>query len=135
MSDNRNTLQRSLILASLKRLDHPTAEEVYNNLIKDYPNISKATVYRNLNLLYRQGAIGKVMMSDAADKFDVTAEPHFHVRCRKCGGLFDMYKDRFKAYLDSICEHEGFTIEEYDILFKGICPKCKKENKYKVKIK
>ena len=32
----------------MSRKDHPTAETVYANVIKEFPNISLGTVYRNL---------------------------------------------------------------------------------------
>ena len=48
----RNTLQRTAVLNDLKnRSDHPTAEMVYNNVKNEIPNISLATVYRNLRSL------------------------------------------------------------------------------------
>ena len=48
----RNTIQRSLVLEAVNRLHcHATADEVYEEIIKEHPTISKATVYRNLNLL------------------------------------------------------------------------------------
>ena len=42
-------------LASTK--EHPTADMVYTNIRKQYPNISLGTVYRNLNLLVDHGEI------------------------------------------------------------------------------
>ena len=49
---HRHTLQRSLILEAVKELRcHATTDEVYDAIVKKYPNISRGTVYRNLNLL------------------------------------------------------------------------------------
>ena len=48
----RNTIQRTLVLEAVNRLRfHPTAEEIYDDVIREHPHISKATVYRNLNQL------------------------------------------------------------------------------------
>ena len=41
------------------RKDHPTADTVYMNIRKEYPNISLGTVYRNLSLLASMGEIQK----------------------------------------------------------------------------
>ena len=54
----RNTIQRQLVIAAVRFLaDHPTADEVYERITMEYPDISKGTVYRNLNSLvaFKQG--------------------------------------------------------------------------------
>ena len=43
------------------RKDHPTADAVYMNIRKEYPNISLGTVYRNLSLLASVGEIQKII--------------------------------------------------------------------------
>ena len=55
----RNTIQRQLVIAAVRFLaDHPTAEEVYDRITMEYPDISKGTVYRNLNSLVESGLLG-----------------------------------------------------------------------------
>ena len=54
----RNTIQRSIILETVNKLKcHATADEVYNEVARENPHISRSTVYRNLNfcLLYTSG--------------------------------------------------------------------------------
>ena len=54
----RNTIQRQLVISAVRSLsNHPTAEEVYNRIVLDYPDISKGTVYRNLNSLVDSGLL------------------------------------------------------------------------------
>ena len=49
---NRNTIQRSLVLEAVNKLQcHATADQIYAEIVKEHPTISRATVYRNLNLL------------------------------------------------------------------------------------
>lgn len=60
-----NTIQRSLVLDVVNRLkSHATADEVYAEVAATHPNISKATVYRNLNLLSEMGMIRKLEIPD-----------------------------------------------------------------------
>lgn len=54
----------------MTRTDHPTADTVYHQLRKIYPNISLGTVYRNLALLADIGEIQKICTGDGADRFD-----------------------------------------------------------------
>ena len=74
--DRRNTIQRQLVMQAVQGLDHPDAEEVYENVSREHPNVSKGTVYRNLNVLAAQGEILKVETGDGADKFDFRTDEH-----------------------------------------------------------
>ena len=59
------------------RYDHPTAETVYLNIRKEFPNISLGTVYRNLNLLAEIGEILKLSPGIGPDRFDGNPAPPF----------------------------------------------------------
>ena len=72
--ERRNTIQRQLVADAVCRLDHPQAEEVYELVAREHPHISKATVYRNLNLLAEDGTIGKLHLCEGADRFDFRPE-------------------------------------------------------------
>jgi len=79
--DMRNTIQRSLVLEAVKELRcHATADEVYDAIMKIHPNISRGTVYRNLNLLSDTGEIHKVEMPSGADCYDHLCHEHYHAR-------------------------------------------------------
>ena len=67
---------------------HPTADEVYMHVKRDFPNISLGTVYRNLNLLTDIGEAVKISTPDGGDRFDGRTEPHnhflFYGECSDC---------------------------------------------------
>lgn len=88
--NRRNTVQRTLILETVRELtDHPSADEIYINVLKKCPNISKGTVYRNLTLLADEGLIYRVAVANGPDRYDLTAFSHAHLRCRVCGNVYD----------------------------------------------
>ena len=124
----RNTIQRSLVLEAVNRLHcHATADEVYEEIIQEYPTISKATVYRNLNLLSEMGEIRRLEIPGSADRFDHIAGRHFHFICRKCGSLSDV-KLADVSHLNELCEAQtGAQVEECNIFFEGLCKNCIKE--------
>lgn len=121
-----NTIQRSLVLDVVNRLkSHATADEVYAEVAATHPNISKATVYRNLNLLSEMGMIRKLEIPGGADRFDHICKEHCHVKCEKCGRVFDIDIPYIDG-LDNLVENRnGFELTGYDILFRGICPGCR----------
>ena len=62
----------------MTRKDHPTADMVYMNVRKEFPNISLGTVYRNLTLLSDMGELLRLRVGDGVDHFDATTTPHYH---------------------------------------------------------
>ena len=124
---NRNTIQRALVLEAVNTLQcHATADEVYEAIVKEHPTVSKATVYRNLNLLSGMGEIRKMEIPGGPDRFDHRCHDHCHVRCEKCGRVFDVDMEYVSGLEKGIRDTHGFAFTGYDILFRGICPDCRK---------
>ena len=128
----RNTIQKKLVLEAVHQLqNHPTAEEVYKGIIEVYRNISKGTVYRNLNILVEENELIKVLLTDGADRFDHNTFEHNHIKCDVCNRCFDMPQETYTTVDKMICinrelsENSGFIVKGYEILFRGICPRCR----------
>lgn len=103
---------------------HPTADEIYAAVAVNYPNISRATVYRNLKQLAQIGEISEIETPGSADHFDYQLHNHYHVRCVECGRVFDVEMDYISDLEKSIKDARGFKFSGHDLMFKGICPKC-----------
>ena len=88
---------------------HPTADEVYMHVKREFPNISLGTVYRNLNLLTDIGEAVKITTPNGGDRFDGRIEPHNHFLCTKCGRLLDLELD-----MQSIEEVNRLAAESFD---------------------
>lgn len=124
----RNSRQRAAILENLlSRYDHPTAEEVYESVRKTLPNISLATVYRNLNMMVEDGTILSVITKDMVH-FDAHTESHRHVICNKCGKIFDIDVDITKEILMKAQNAFDGEIDSCKLIFYGICKDCKNNN-------
>lgn len=123
----RNTIQRALVLEAVNELKcHATADQIYNAIVNEHPHISRGTVYRNLNQLSESGEIRKLEIPDGADRFDHRCHDHYHARCLKCGQVFDVEMEYIKDLEKKIKDTHGFEFSGHDIMFKGICPECKK---------
>lgn len=122
----RNTIQASLVLEAVNKLQsHATADEVYQEIVREHPHISRGTVYRNLNRLAQEGEIHKIEVPGGADRFDHLCHDHCHVRCEKCGRLFDVDMGYILGLEKNIRDTRGFQFIGYDIIFRGICPSCR----------
>lgn len=123
----RNTVQREIILQTVLNMDnHPSADDVYEKLRNDNPSISRATVYRNLELLAKQGKILHIRMPNGADCFDFNTSEHYHLRCDICRRVFDIDLPKIPKINIEQKKYKDFTIEGYSISFHGTCPECKK---------
>ena len=111
----RNTIQRQLVISAVRSLsNHPTAEEVYNRIVLDYPDISKGTVYRNLNSLVDSGLLHRVSVPSSADRYDHMLTKHYHVQCVKCHRFMNV-------------DDLDYRMENHNIVFQGVCPECQIE--------
>ena len=124
--NKRKTIQRSLVLETVQELRcHATADEIFETIVKKHPNISRGTVYRNLNLLSDMGEIHKIEMPSGADRFDHICREHYHAKCVKCGRVFDVEMEFMADIEKNIKDTRGFEITGHDIIFKGTCLDCK----------
>ena len=132
------TLKRSKQRESIKefletRTDHPTADMIYMNIRKIYPNISLGTVYRNLALLSDLGEISKITTGDGADRFDGRTTPHNHFICRKCHSVMYLEMENIDYIMDTAGKNFEGIIESYTAHFYGICSNCKKSDTFSSK--
>ncbi len=126
----RNTIQRDIVLNTVIGLKgHVTADEVYETIKKEYPNISRGTVYRNLKILSEEGKIKKVVIPYGSDRYDFTTTEHYHVRCVRCEKVMDIDMESFPDLYSLIRSTNNMKIIGYDILFNGICSECQKKEK------
>lgn len=128
----RYSKQRELILNVLKeRNDHPTAEMLYNDIIKIMPTIGIATVYRNLAILYESGQILKIETKQGeSDRFDGNLMPHLHFQCLECNEIQDIFLDecdneKLDEKLKEFANMINAKVTSSKILLKGKCEKCK----------
>ncbi len=110
----------------LKNNIHPNIEMIYNNLTKEIPTLSKTTIYNTLKNFEEKGLIISVNIDEKEIRYDAILKTHGHFKCTVCGEIYD-----FDYNYDDI-EFEGlenFTLNKTDISVKGICKRCKLNNK------
>ena len=121
--------KRVLILSAIKQnVVHQTADYLYGVLRKTNPNISLATVYRNLNQMSEAGIIKKITGIDGTAHFDHNTFEHFHFICTKCNRVFDVRADIVSDIEQKVLKDTGLLIENFEIAMKGTCPDCISKN-------
>ena len=108
---------------------HPSAEWVYENVRTQIPDISLATVYRNLSLFKEQGLIRSLGTVNGVERFDGNTEPHVHFICTQCSGVQDLPEISVPEELNSaVARSSGGRVENCQLSFTGICGECRKIN-------
>ena len=126
----RETKQREAVLRVLRNTSsHPTADWIYEEVKKEIPNISKGTVYRNLQVLQENGAVSELNLNGTISRFEVKQESHYHFRCDKCGRVFDVGEPVDKDLDQKVASRTGFKISHHQLEFRGLCHDCQYKQK------
>lgn len=124
-ADIRITPQRQAVLEHLiSNHSHPTADEIYKALVKDFPGISVATIYNNLRLFTKIGFVKEMAYGDASSRFDFTSKKHYHAICEECGKIVDTFYPGLDDVETATEQLTGFKIKEHRMELYGVCPEC-----------
>lgn len=104
---------------------HPTAAEIYRQLLRKQPNLSLKTVYDALEALVGAGLAVCVTDGGAPYRYEARTEPHYHARCRVCGALIDLPAKADGHIRGRTPIPEGFEVEAIRVTFLGRCPRCR----------
>ena len=118
--------KRNAILECLMNTDtHPSAEMVHQMLQQEHPDISQATVYRNLALFKKQGQIISVGTVNGIERFDANTDPHVHFICTGCDSVIDMPQISVPTALSADAEKSsGCHVQSCQLTFTGLCSTC-----------
>ncbi len=129
MKEKRQTIQKGLVWEAVTTAtNHPNAEQIYENIVLKHPSISRATVYRNLNMLVDEGKVKRIRVLGGPDHFDRTLGNHYHIQCTACKQVSDIEVFDDIDLCAKNVETFGYVLESYEIVFNGICPDCQKKH-------
>lgn len=122
----RQTKQKLMIMDAIRKMDgHPSAEEIYLSLKPDNPQLSLATVYRNLNEFCERGLLRRVEVPNEPVRFDKHLHNHFHGVCERCKKIINIPARKKKSLQDCIGMVKEMEVTRYNLLIYGICEECR----------
>lgn len=127
------TPQRRAILSSIMKSEdrHLTAEEIYELVKQDCPEIGLATVYRTVQLFEEMDIIIKLDLDDGCSRYELVNENeghrHHHLICNKCGKVIEVEGDLLEELEAEIENTYKFKILDHSLKFYGVCNECKRE--------
>jgi Fur family ferric uptake transcriptional regulator len=122
----RSTKQRAAIQEALKKLGRPLLpQELLAEAQKSVPNLSLATIYRNIKGLVADGLVEVVSLPSETDRYEIHKHHHHHFHCNSCQQVTDI--DACPGDLSKLMP-SGYLLEEHQITLYGRCPNCSSES-------
>jgi Fur family ferric uptake transcriptional regulator len=104
--------------------EHLSPGEVLALGRQTYPALSRATVYRTLDLLTELGFIRPILLGDTSQRYVASEGGHHHLVCSGCGAIFDFDRCGVDQLADALAEQYCFQIRSHLLEFYGICKDC-----------
>lgn len=123
----RVTPQRLAVLKILaSSREHPTVENIYEQVKKEFPTTSLATVYKTISVLKKMQEVLEIGFPDGSNRYDGKRPyPHPHMICTKCKETLDPNLSSLEELTEEIGKETGYKILYHRLDFFGYCPKCK----------
>lgn len=105
---------------------HFEAEELVERLKHARTRVSRATVYRTLELLRECQLVEKLDFGTPRSFYEHVApgEHHDHLICTRCGNVIEFHNDRLEAIQQEICRNFDFQESHHSLRIFGLCSKC-----------
>jgi len=120
------TSQRESVLEEILNVKgHFEIEDMVKRIKeKDIP-VSRATVYRTLNILKEMGLVNEVIKYRNKTIYEISLKQHHdHLICTKCGSIIEFSEEEIEKLQDKICKEYGFKPETHRLEIFGICKNC-----------
>jgi Fur family peroxide stress response transcriptional regulator len=105
---------------------HPDAEALYDAVRAEIPNLSLATVYKNLEALQQLGVVRELTPLHETARFDANLDHHHHLVCTACKQVLDLYDDDLDGLQLPTARAKGFRVSSIRVQVEGLCPACAK---------
>ena len=119
------TPQRVAIVEELYHKGHINIDELYMNMLKKFPSISLATIYKNVNSMVEKFFISEVKIPNEKSVYELVKTEHSHLVCEKCKKIEDIIVDT-SSVLNELKSMSNFKINNTNVVFTGVCSTCSK---------
>jgi len=121
------TPQRTAVLEEIiKDKGHRESEEIYLALKKSGQHVSRATVYRTMDILVNNGFARKMNLGDGRARYEskVNSPHHDHLVCMDCGLIVEFMDQQIEDLQDKIAIQYNFQLKRHIHQLFGLCKKC-----------
>jgi Fur family ferric uptake transcriptional regulator len=121
----RVTAARVALLETVRDGDHLGVEAIASGVRDRVGHISLPAVYEALHALTAAGLVRRIEPAGSPARFEGrVGDNHHHLVCRSCGAVADVECVVGEAPCLSASDDRGFSIDEAEVIFWGVCPDC-----------
>jgi len=108
---------------------HFEADELLFTMKEKSVKISRATVYRTLELLVKSGMVRRVHLGEDHYHYEHVqgTSHHDHLICTTCGAVIEFHDPQLEESALQICERKKFTPTFHNLQILGVCDSCKRK--------
>jgi Fur family ferric uptake transcriptional regulator len=121
------TPQRCAVLEAVFGIHrHFDADEMVDILKRKQKRISRATVYRTLDLLVKAGLVRAMELGDSKKVYEhiVGHKHHDHLICTACGRTIEFDEHVIESLQQQVCDRLSFRPERHSLRIFGVCDRC-----------
>ena len=110
----RYTQQRQIIWDEIRNSsEHRDAEEIYFQIkMKNQIKVSRATVYRTIDVLVKNNLVRKMELGDGRALYEhkYDEEHHDHMICVETGKITEFYNEKLENLQEEIVKEHGYKL-------------------------
>ena len=106
---------------------HFDAEDLVLRMRERGAKISRATVYRTLELLFECGLVGRVRLNEEKYRYERLrkGEHHDHLVCTSCGKVIEFVDRAIERRQEAVCRQHDFLASSHAHQIRGLCASCR----------
>jgi Fur family ferric uptake transcriptional regulator len=118
--------RRALAQLIASRRGHFTAEDLLGESRRRRLGVTRATVFRSLDVLSELGLVERLDLPTGEHAF-VACEPahHHHIVCSRCGRSTEVADNGLEAVAAAIERQSGYRVDTHRLELFGRCPACR----------
>jgi Fur family ferric uptake transcriptional regulator len=108
---------------------HFEADELLFKMKEKSLKISRATIYRTLELLVKSGMVRRVHLGEDHYHYEHVSgnSHHDHLICTTCGHVIEFHDEPLEQRQREICERKKFTPTFHNLQILGVCDACRRK--------
>lgn len=92
--------------------EHRDADDIYISIRSKGVKVSRATVYRTIDVLVKNKLVRKLDVGDGKNRFEskIDEEHHDHMICLETGNIIEFYNSRLEQLQEKIALDNGYEL-------------------------
>ncbi len=121
----RVTAPRLAVLNAVHHNPHSDTDTIIGQVRTTLGAVSQQAVYDVLRALTVAGLLRRIQPTGSVARYETrVADNHHHLVCRSCGAITDVDCATGAAPCLTAPGDHGFTIDEAEVIYWGLCPTC-----------